>query len=145
MLPTSSTPSDSENRPLRILLVDDSAQVRQELGQLLELSGMVQIVGEAVDGLEAIRLAAELSPEVIVMDLEMPGMDGCAATRQIKQCLPTTRVVMLSVHARPEDKLCAQAAGVDRFVVKGASYYVLLGAILGKAISNNSCEKGEIS
>lgn len=144
-MPTTSSPLDPNIHPLRILLVDDSAQVRQELGQLLELSGAVEIVGEAANGREAIRLATELSPEVIIMDLEMPGLDGCAATSQIKQHLPNTRVVMLSVHASPEDKLRAQAAGVDRFVVKGASYYVLLGAILGKEISHNSCEKGDSS
>jgi two-component system response regulator NreC len=131
---------DPEIHPLRVLLVDDSAQVRQELGQLLELSGLIHIVGEAADGQEAIRLAAKLLPQVIVMDLEMPGLDGYAATRQIKDHQPALRVVILSVYTRPDAERRAREAGADSFVVKGASYHVLLSAILGKDTPPKSFE-----
>jgi DNA-binding NarL/FixJ family response regulator len=140
-----SYPIDPDIRPLRVLLVDDSAQVRQELSHLLELSNLVQIVGEAADGQEAIRLAVELSPDVIVMDLEMPVLDGYAATRQIKARKPAPRVVILSVHARPVAEMRAREAGADSFVVKGASYHILLSAVLEKDASPNSFEKGERS
>jgi DNA-binding NarL/FixJ family response regulator len=129
---------------VRILLVDDAARVRHELGELLELTGMVQVIGEAGDGLEAVRLAAELSPEVIVMDLEMPGLDGFEAARRIKAQPSAPRVVVLTVHAGIAEQ-DARAAGADSFVVKGASYQILLNAILGKDGPTNSFEKGETS
>jgi DNA-binding NarL/FixJ family response regulator len=143
MSPTSS-PSDPETRPVRVLLVDDAARVRHELGELLELTGMVQVIGEAGDGLEAVRLAAELAPDVIVMDLEMPGLDGFEATRRIKAGPSAPRVVVLSVHAGAVEQ-DARAAGADSFVVKGACYQILLNAILGKDGPNHSFEKGEKS
>jgi two-component system response regulator DesR len=139
-----SSPFDPQIRPVRVLMVDDSAHVRHELRQLLELSGIVQIVGEAGDGLEAIRLADELSPEVILMDLEMPGLDGYEATRRIKARQPAPRVVILSVHAGlAEEK--ARVAGADGFVIKGTHYQILLNAILGKDGSTNSFDEGEKS
>ncbi len=137
------SPAISHIRPVRMLLVDDSASVRHELAHLLDLSGMVHIIGEAADGLEAVRLAADLSPEVVLMDLEMPGLDGFDTTRQIKAGQPAPRVVILSAHGKPEDQERARAAGADGFVVKGASYQTLLTAILEKDGSTISFEKGE--
>jgi DNA-binding NarL/FixJ family response regulator len=107
-------------------------QVLHDLRQLLELSGAVEVIGEARDGQEAIRLCAKLSPEVVVMDLEMPGMDGYEATCRIKQRQPSPRVVILSVHAGPVEQERARATGADGFVMKGANYEVLVNAILGK-------------
>jgi DNA-binding NarL/FixJ family response regulator len=129
---TFSLSSKQSHDPVRVLIVDDSLQVLQDLRQLLELSGSVEIIGEAMDGLNAVHLAAELSPDVVVIDLEMPGMDGHAATRQIKTHQPAPRVVILSVHAGPEEVAQARAAGADSFVIKGDRYEVLLGAILAK-------------
>lgn len=142
MISHASSPSDPGNHPVRVLLVDDAARVRNELRQLLELSGAVQVVGEAGDGLEAVRLAAELSPEVIIMDLEMPGMDGFEATRQIKAYPPAPRVVILSVHEGLAEQK-AQAAGADSFVIKGTDYQILVNAILGEDGSTHSFEEGE--
>ena len=121
--------------PVRLLLVDDVRRVRRDLRQLLELTGLVEVVAEASDGLEAVRLAGALAPEVVVMDLEMPGLDGCEATRRIKRLAPKMRVIILSVHAGPEEMERARAAGADDFVVKGASYETLMQAILGPGIS----------
>jgi DNA-binding NarL/FixJ family response regulator len=128
---------------VRVLLVDDAVQVRRELRQLLELSGMVQIVGEAGDGLEAVHLAAELAPDVVIMDLEMPNLGGYEATRQIKARWPASRLVILSVHAEPVQKEHARTAGADGFIVKGASYQTLLNTILGTDGDSNSFENGE--
>src|SRR5512139_1947253 len=82
----------------RVLIADDNPQVRHELRTLLPLAGEIEVVGEAADGHEAIRLAQALRPEVILMDLEMPVLDGYEATRQIKAGAPSCRVVALSVH-----------------------------------------------
>ena len=145
MLPKHPSPSDPEIRPVRVLLVDDAAHVRSELRQLLELTGVVKIVGEAGDGLEALRLAAELAPDVVIMDLEMPGLDGCEATCRIKAMHASTRVIILSVHAGPVEQRHAREAGADSFVVKGALFETLMNAILGKVGKSNSFdpEKGD--
>ena len=113
----------------RILLVDDSAQVRQELRTLLPLAGNIEIVGEAADGREAIRLAQALQPDVVLMDLEMPVLDGYEATRQIKAICPAFRVVALTAYGDPVSRNQAAEAGVDVFLVKGVSVKTLVQAI----------------
>jgi two-component system, NarL family, response regulator LiaR len=89
-------------------------------------------------------MCVDLQPEVVIMDLEMPGMDGYEATRQIKSEIPSIRVVILSVHARAEEIARARAAGADQFVTKGASYEFLLNAILTqeKLTNPNHPKKG---
>jgi DNA-binding NarL/FixJ family response regulator len=86
-------------------------------------------VGEAADGQEAIHMAAALQPQVILMDLEMPVLDGYAATRQIKASSPSCRVVALTVHGYDAARQKAMAAGADVFLVKGAAVETLIGAI----------------
>jgi DNA-binding NarL/FixJ family response regulator len=113
----------------RVLIVDDSPQVRQELRTLLPLAGDIEIVGEAADGREAISLARALQPEVILMDLEMPVLDGYEATRQIKAGAPTCRVVALTVYGDPASRIRAAEVGVDVFLVKGVSVESLVQAI----------------
>src|SRR2546430_7185456 len=112
-----------------VLLVDDHALVRRGFRRILEDERDITVVGEASDGAEAIRLAQELRPQVIVMDCAMPGVNGLQATRQILEKQPQTLVLMLSMH--PEDTLVRQALAV------GARGYVLKNAVdieLGTAI-----------
>jgi DNA-binding NarL/FixJ family response regulator len=125
-------PTDQDHRLVRVLIVDDNPHVLRDLHLLLELSDAIEIVAEADNGLDALRQAADLSLEVVVMDLEMPGMDGYEATRQIKARHLAQRVVILSVHATPAEMEQALAAGADSFVLKGAPYETLLNAILGQ-------------
>ncbi len=134
------SPIDQAPRRVRLLLVDDTAQVRRDLRQLLELTGLVEIVGEAGDGLEAVRLAKALAPQAVVMDLGMPGLDGYEATRRIKSLSADVRVIILTVHAGSEEVERAQAAGADGFIVKGASYETLLRAILNPAVPSSTPE-----
>jgi DNA-binding NarL/FixJ family response regulator len=124
---------------LKVLIVDDVAQVRRELANILPLVGDIEIVGEAADGCEAIRKAEALGPQVILMDLEMPVMDGYEATRQIKARCPVCRVIALSVHAYEAAQHKATRAGVDGFIVKGAPVETLVQAILEEK------ERNEIS
>jgi DNA-binding NarL/FixJ family response regulator len=131
------SPAGQNFQRVRVLLVDDMPQVLHDLRQLLELTGLIDIIAEASDGAKAVRLADELAPDAILMDLEMPGMDGYEATRRIKERQPAARVVILSVHAGPEEQERAQAAGADCFVMKGADYELLVNAILGKNGSPN--------
>ncbi len=117
--------------PLRVLIVDDMPKVRQDLRVLLELTGAVQVVGEAGDGQEAIERAEQLHPDVVVMDLVMPGTDGWTATCEIKERGLAGRVVILSVHGDADSMAQAHAAGADAFVPKGAPLETLLSAIKG--------------
>jgi DNA-binding NarL/FixJ family response regulator len=135
---------------IRVLIVDDLEQVREGLVTLLKLSSdrtgtRIVVIGEAKTGSEAVQQARGLHPDVILMDLEMPVMDGYEATRQIKTGQSAVRVVILSIHTGPEEQLRARAAGADAFITKGASYQSLLDAILGRDRSPNSfdLEKGE--
>jgi two-component system response regulator NreC len=85
-------------KPIRVLLADDHSLVRQGFRRILEAQPDLEIVGEASDGREAVELAAQLKPEVVVMDVAMPGLNGIEATRRICESSPRTRVLALSMH-----------------------------------------------
>jgi DNA-binding NarL/FixJ family response regulator len=114
---------------VRVLIVDDVARVRQDLRTVLTLAGDIQIVGEAADGLAAVRQAQALRPDVVLLDLEMPVLDGCEAARQIKAVCPSCRVLALTVHDYETARERAFRAGMDDFVVKGAPVETLVQAI----------------
>ncbi len=105
---------------ISVLLVDDHSLVRRGFRRILEDETDISVVGEAGDGLEAVKLAAELHPRVIVMDCAMPGMNGLEATRTILAQQPQSLVLMLSMH--PEETLVRQAldAGARGYVLKNA-------------------------
>src|SRR3989442_9237656 len=105
---------------ISVLLVDDHSLVRRGFRRILEDELDIVVAGEASDGPEAIRLAQELRPRVIVMDCAMPGMSGLQATRQILEKYPQTLVLMLSMH--PEETLARQAleASARGYVIKNA-------------------------
>jgi DNA-binding NarL/FixJ family response regulator len=113
----------------RVLIVDDNAKVRRELRTVLALAGDVEVLGEAEDGQEAIRQVEALRPDVVVIDLEMPVMDGYEATRQIKTHSPGCRVIALSIHGDETARQQASRAGVDDFIVKGAPMDSLIRAM----------------
>ncbi len=128
------TPSTSRPRELRVLIVDDVAEVRQELQRLLPLLAPVEVVGQAADGFDALQMAATLTPDSIIMDLEMPVLDGYEAARWIKQACPGCRIVALTIHAGAVERRKAALAGIDAFVVKGAPLDVLVQAIFGESL-----------
>ncbi|MBI5933536.1 MAG: response regulator transcription factor [Chloroflexi bacterium] len=117
---------------LKLLLADDVDEVRRDLHTLLSLSDEIEIIGEAANGLEAVRLAESLRPDAILMDLEMPLMDGYEATRRIKASFPACRVVALTVHDYESARTKAILAGVDAFLVKGAPVETIVQTILKK-------------
>ena len=114
---------------IRVLIVDDVERVRQDLRTFLALAGNFEIVGEASNGSEAVQLAQALCPQVVLMDLEMPVMDGYEATRQIKSRQPACRVIALTIHASEAEQQQALQAGMVDVVVKGAPLDILLSAI----------------
>ncbi len=110
----------------RILIVDDRAVVRDELERVLEMFGRVTVVGKAVDGRDALRQARATQPDIVLMDLEMPGMDGFEATRQIKALRLARKVIVLSVYGDALSQQRAMQAGADAFIVKGADLQAML-------------------
>lgn len=107
----------SESRTIKVLLVDDHHVVREGLRRILEMDDAINVIGEARSGEEAVAKAVALSPDVIVMDLKMPGMDGIAATREIKGKLPDVNVLVLTLYAEDFVKQ-AMEAGVAGYLLK---------------------------
>ena len=102
----------------RVMIVDDHTIVRVGLKQVLEQTGEFEVVGEAADGEEAVRVAAEVSPEVVVMDVLMPKKDGVEACREIMESAPETRVVMLTASTEEDAVVEALAAGATGYLQK---------------------------
>jgi DNA-binding NarL/FixJ family response regulator len=137
---------------ISVLLVDDHSLVRRGFRRLLEDEADIAVAGEASDGEEAVKLAAQIRPQVIVMDCALPGINGLQATRKILQILPETAVLMLSMH--PEETWVHQAleAGARGYVLKNAMDLDLGSAIrkvaagetvLDTSLSNRGGLKGE--
>ena len=116
-------------RPIRVLLVDDHAVVRKGLCALLEREPGIEVAGEAEDGERAVHLAERLRPDVVLMDLEMPGIGGIEATRQIGAGRPDAKVVILTSHAAEEDVFPALKAGAVGYLLKHSAPDDVLRAI----------------
>ncbi|MHC1699467.1 MAG: response regulator [Humidesulfovibrio sp.] len=119
----------SDGKKLRVLLAEDHALLRQSLKAYLETQGACEVVGQAQDGREAMRLYGELKPDVVLMDLSMPGVDGMVAVRSIRRDFPDARIIALTAHRAEEYLHAALDSGVDGYVVKAASAEDLLTAI----------------
>lgn len=132
---------------ISVLIADDQQPTRQGLSALLTLCPEIELVGEAADGLEAVQLVAERRPDVVLLDMRMPVMDGLEATRRIKKQWSEVKVIGLTMYSRYKD--LAISAGVDAFLIKGCPAETLLDAILNlKSIQPRSQTKvtaGDIS
>ncbi|MFD6225081.1 response regulator transcription factor [Nocardia asteroides] len=114
---------------ISVLLADDQRLVRAGLRMLIEDTTDLTVVGEAADGVAAVRLFAELAPDLVVMDLRMPGLDGVAATRQILAAAPRAKVLVLTTFDDDEHLFPALAAGASGYFVKDTDPEILLDAI----------------
>ena len=106
---------------IRVLIADDQRVVRDGLSMLVALIDGVEVVGTACDGAEAVRLAEAYHPDVVMMDLRMPGTDGIAATADLRERLPATRVLVLTTYASQDAILPALQAGARGYLTKDAS------------------------
>jgi DNA-binding NarL/FixJ family response regulator len=117
------------SEPLRVLIADDHVLFRDGLRALLRSAAGTQLVGEATTGEEAIRLAAEIQPDVILMDIRMPGIDGIEATRQIVRTSPHIGIVMVTMLEEDHAVFAAMRAGARGYLLKGADHEEMLRAI----------------
>jgi NarL family two-component system response regulator LiaR len=129
--------SQEPNDKVRILIVDDHAVVRQGLITFLELQDEIEVVGEASNGKEAIQKVQELEPDVVLMDLVMPVMDGLTAIKQIKQLRPSTEVIALTSFADDEKVFTAIRSGATGYLLKDVQPNDLVKAVL-------AADRGEV-
>jgi len=118
---------------VRVLLVDDQALFREALATLLGVRADIEVVGEAGDGDEALRRAADLAPDVVLMDLRMPVLDGIAATRRLRAEQPDVRVIALTTFDDDEEVFAALRAGAVGYLLKDVSSARLVEAVLAAA------------
>jgi DNA-binding NarL/FixJ family response regulator len=115
--------------PIDLVLADDHALLREGLKALLAANGDIRIVGEAGDGREAVRLAQALKPDLLVMDISMPDLNGVEAVRLVREKSPQTKIIMLSMHSTAEHVYRALEAGASAYVLKESAAAQLLTAI----------------
>lgn len=113
----------------QVLIADDSKRARSGLRALLALHREIELVGEAVDGRDAVRMVGRCRPDVVLMDARMPQMNGLEAARQIKERWPEVRVIVVSMYA--SYRAAALAAGAEGFLVKGCAVEELVSTVLG--------------
>nr|WP_216855316.1 response regulator transcription factor [Paenibacillus alba] len=121
---------------MKVLVVDDHAVVRSGLIMLLHGKQGIEIIGEAADGEEGIRAALELKPDVVLMDLNMPGMDGLAATAELRRLMPSLAILILSMHDDDEYLFRAIHVGASGYILKSSPHEELLTAIRSVAAGN---------
>ena len=114
---------------ISVLIVDDHAIVREGLRELLQMQDQLRIVGEAVDGVDAVGKAMDLKPDVVLMDIAMPGSSGLQACREIKRLKPEVKILILTMHDGDEYFLEIFSVGASGYFVKGGSSRELVQAI----------------
>ena len=115
--------------PVRVLIVDDHALARAGMRMLLAGARRLEIVGEAADGRDALILCRRLRPDLVLMDVRLPDMDGLAATRAIRNAQPEIRVLLITMYEAPEYASEALRAGAAGYLLKGASRREVLAAL----------------
>jgi len=125
--------ANQASRPIRVLVVDDQALVREGLAIILDAQPDIEVAGQAEDGRQAIKLAAQLDPDVVLMDIRMPLMDGIKATRQIKETHPQTQVVILTTYSEDELIFEGLRAGALGYLLKDITRRQLAEAVRGAA------------
>ena len=126
----------STDERIRVMVVDDHEIVRVGLKQVLELSGEFEVVGQAADGEEAVRVAAEVSPDLVLMDVIMPRKDGVEACREIMESAPDVRVVMLTASNAEDAVVESVAAGASGYLLKETDMEQLFSALRSAAVGD---------
>jgi DNA-binding NarL/FixJ family response regulator len=117
-------------RTARVLIADDQTLFRSGLARLLDSDDRVHVVGEAIDGLDAVKLAASLKPDVVLMDIKMPNLDGIEATRRIVTENPETKVLMLTTFEADNHVIQALKAGASGYVLKDSTASAIVSSVV---------------
>jgi DNA-binding NarL/FixJ family response regulator len=117
-------------RAARVLIADDQTLFRAGLGRLLNEDSRVEVVGQALDGQDAVKQAAKLKPDVVLMDLKMPGVDGIEATRQITETDPSVKVLILTTFETDSNVIQALKAGASGYVLKDSSPDAIVSSVV---------------
>jgi len=133
----------ADTRTIRLLLVDDQPAIRRGLRIWLALDPKIEVVGEASDGAEAITLARALRPDVVLMDVEMPGMDGISATAALRSVVPQSAVVILTLYDDAATRTLAREAGAAAFVAKHQMEETLLAEVRRVAMAHEKHRRRE--
>ena len=131
-----------KSRPARLLIADDHSLVREGIRAVLEAEPDLEVVGEARDGREAVELCERLLPDLVLMDVRMPEMDGLAATRSIKERWPRVSVMMVTMHESPEYLLEAVRAGAAGYILKDAAGVRIVEAVRRTLGGESSLDEG---
>jgi DNA-binding NarL/FixJ family response regulator len=123
---------------IRVVVVDDQQLVRAGFAAILDARDDIEVVGEAADGREAVGLVSQYAPDVVLMDLRMPTMDGVAATREITSLFPATRVLVLTTYDTDDEVFAALRAGASGYLLKDVDRHTLLDAVRATARGDNS-------
>lgn len=127
---TAITPTQSKTSQLKtILIVEDDPMMQLGLKHILNQQPHLTVVAQAVNGNEAVSVALQHQPDIVLMDIDLPGIDGIAAAQQIKAALPNTRILMLTHHSNPTQVMAALSSGAHGYCVKGTNAEQLLLAI----------------
>ncbi|WP_446336780.1 response regulator [Coleofasciculus sp. G1-WW12-02] len=129
----SPTNSPTNSPPLRVVIVEDDPMMQLGLEQSLSTNPQLELVGQAEDGYMGVEMTKQLKPDIVVMDIGLPRLDGIAATQQIKAELPEVRVVILTSHTTDREIIASLSSGADAYCVKGSSVERLLQAIAAAA------------
>src|SRR2546427_12412593 len=121
---------DSCSPTVRVLIADDQSLFRVGLTRLLEADPRVEIVGDAADGTEAVRLAGSLKPDVVLMDLKMPNLDGIGATREITQNHPDVKVLILTTVDADNHVIQALKAGASGYILKNSRVDAIVSSLV---------------
>src|SRR5689334_14530814 len=113
--------AETSQKPIRVLIADDQSLIRRGMSLILSAEPDIEVIGQAADGMEAVQMAQQLQPDVILMDLHMPNKGGVIATREITASLPNTRVMVLTTFDTDEMVFDAVRAGAQAYLLKDAS------------------------
>lgn len=130
------------DRRIRVLIADDHDVIREQIREIVCRHPLVEVCAFAKDGMEAVQKAIELKPDVVILDISMPGLNGLEAATQIRQIVPDAKVIMLSMHESPHLEDVALRAGADAIVSKARAADVLLGAIRRLSSTNMAKPSG---
>ena len=122
-------PDEAGDQKIRLLLVDDIPETRENLRKLLFFESDIEVIGAATNGEEGVQMAVELKPDIVLMDINMPGMDGITASEQISQQVPFTQIIMMSVQGEADYLRRSMLAGAREFLIKPFSSDELVSSI----------------